>query len=117
MVLSTRLAHVLNHLITSLTTYLSNSTEHVAKSGKTRQKTEKREQWTLSYFILFSKKIRMKNILSSQKSRKINPRLVKSGIRAAGSQKLTIRALGKDMNRETKNSCKPVSNDNISPKI
>ena len=56
MVLSTRLAHVLNHLITSLTTYLSNSREHVAKSGKIRQKTDKREQWTLPYFILFSKK-------------------------------------------------------------
>ena len=69
------------------------------KLGKKQTKENSGHFPILSYF---QKNIRMKNILSSQKSRKINHRLVKSGIRAAGSQKLTIRALGKDMNRETK---------------
>ena len=71
MVFSTRLAHVLNQLITSLTTYLSNSREHVAKSGKIRQKTDRRENSghfpILSYF---QKKIRM-NILSAQSQGKL----------------------------------------------
>ena len=71
------------------------------KLGKKKQ-TKERTVDTFLFYPIFKKKIRMENILSSQKSRKINPRLVKSGIRAAGSQKLTIRALGKDMNRETK---------------
>ena len=69
------------------------------KLGKTDKRENSGHFPILSYF---QKKIRMKNILSSQKSRKINPRLVKIGIRPAGSQKLTIRSLGKDMNRETK---------------
>ena len=87
MVLSTKLAHVLNHLITSLTTYLSNSREHVAKSGKIRQKTDKRENSghfpILSYF---QKKNPDEEHFVSPKSRKINPCLVKSGIGPAGSK-------------------------------
>ena len=42
-VLSARLAKVLNHLITLLTTCLCKATEHVAKSGEIRQRPTNRD--------------------------------------------------------------------------
>ena len=96
---SARLAKIINLLIMALTTCLCKAGKHVAKSGEIRQRTSNRDiiAEVRGNYSNFTQKLVEKEHFVIWRVSKKQPLFGKCVLRAALSQRLTIRTLSKDL--------------------